>query len=541
MISQSHLKDVRFLEDFDQVYLDGESLSTDILVKIGEGHVRVKLTDEAFEKIKKARHVIDLVLEEKRTVYGINTGFGKFANTMIEPDKLKELQENLIRSHAVGVGQPLSPKLARMLLALRINTLAKGYSGVRAKTVEQMLKALNANCLPWVPDKGTVGASGDLAPLAHQALGLMGEGPMWSPKTGWTDAKYVLEAHGLQPIVLEAKEGIGLINGTQFICSFGSEALERAKLVAKQADVVAALTLEALSGSVKAYDPDIHAAKPHKGQQQVAARLRSVLHSHLFRSEITESHWNCARVQDAYSLRCVPQVHGIVNDTIQFVSGVINTELNSAADNPLVLAERNELMSGGNFHGEYPAKVLDYLAIGVHELASISERRIERLVHPSYSDLPAFLVKQGGLNSGFMMAHCTAAALVSENKVLTHPSSVDSITTSAGQEDHVSMGGCSARKALTVVEHVESVLAIELMTACQALDMRRPLRTTQPLEAVYDLVRTVVKPLDGDRFMTPDIEAVTELLREAKVWKTVEPFMKKYQETVENKEKIHHW
>uniref|UniRef100_A0A8C7H300 Histidine ammonia-lyase n=1 Tax=Oncorhynchus kisutch TaxID=8019 RepID=A0A8C7H300_ONCKI len=388
-------------------------------------------------------------------VYGITTGFGKFARTVIPVHKLKELQENLVRSHSAGVGNPLSPERTRMLLALRINVLAKGYSGISLETLHRMIQAFNASCLSFVPEKGTVGASGDLAPLSHLALGLMGEGKMWSPKSGWADAKYVLEAHGLKPISLKPKEGLALINGTQMITSLGAEAVERAQAIARQADIIAAITLEVLKGTSKAFDSDIHALRPHPGQIEVAMRFRALLDSDHHPSEIAESHRFCDRVQDAYTMRCCPQVHGIVNDTIDFTQKIINTEINSATDNPMVFAERGETISGGNFHGEYPAKALDFLAIGVHELAAISERRIERLCNPSLSELPAFLVNEGGLNSGFMIAHCTAASLVSENKVLCHPSSVDSLSTSAATEDHVSMGGWAARKALRVVEHVE--------------------------------------------------------------------------------------
>ncbi|XP_036373791.1 histidine ammonia-lyase-like [Megalops cyprinoides] len=415
-----------------------------------------------------------------------------------------------------------------MLLALRINVLAKGYSGVSLDTLHRMVEAFNVSCLSYVPEKGTVGASGDLAPLSHLTLGLMGEGKMWSPSTGWADAKVVLEAHGLKPLSLGPKEGLALINGTQLITCLGAEAVERAQAIARQADIIAALTLQVLKGTTKAFDRDIQAVRPHPGQIEVAWRFRSVLDSDVFTSEITEANRPFEKVQDAYTLRCCPQVHGVANDTIAFVKSIITTEMNSATDNPMVFAKRDLTLSGGNFHGEYPAKSLDFLAIGVHELASISERRIERLCNPSLSELPAFLVSEGGLNSGFMIAHCTAAALVSENKVLCHPSSVDSLSTSAATEDHVSMGGWAARKALRVVEHVEQVLAIELLAACQALELLRPLKTTPPLEAVHQLVRSTVRPWDKDRVMHPDIEAAHRLLLEEKVWEVVHPFMEQY-------------
>uniref|UniRef100_A0A3Q2SZF2 Histidine ammonia-lyase n=1 Tax=Fundulus heteroclitus TaxID=8078 RepID=A0A3Q2SZF2_FUNHE len=477
--------------------LDGDSLTSTDLVNLGRGLYKIKLTPEAERKVVQSRELLDTIVKENKVVYGITTGFGNFARTVIPVSKLKELQENLVRSHSAGLGNPLSPERTRMLLALRINVLAKGYSGISLETLEAMIQAFNASCLSFVPEKGTVGASGDLAPLSHLALGLMGEGKMWSPKSGWADAKYVLEAHGLKPISLKPKEGIALINGTQMITSLGAEAVERAQAIAQQADIIAALTLEVLKGTTKAFD--------------------------------SESHRFCERVQDAYTMRCCPQVHGIANDTIKFVQNIINTEINSATDNPMVFAERGETISGGNFHGEYPAKALDFLAIAVHELASISERRIERLCNPSLSELPAFLVNEGGLNSGFMIAHCTAASLVSENKVLCHPSSVDSLSTSAATEDHVSMGGWAARKALRIVEHVEQVLAIELLAACQGIEFLRPLRTTTPLEKVYDLVRTVVKPWIKDRFMSPDIEAVHRLLLDQKVWNVAKPYIEKYQ------------
>ncbi|ODN05650.1 Histidine ammonia-lyase [Orchesella cincta] len=482
-----------FVHPQEYITIDGCSLSTDDLLQLGRGRYTIKISQEAEQKVLDARSLVEKILQENKVVYGITTGFGKFARTVIEPEKLKLLQENLIRSHCAGVGHPLSPEKVRMLLALRINVLAKGYSGIKLKTLLQLVDAFNASCLPWVPEQGTVGASGDLAPLAHLALGMMGEGKMWSTETGWGEAKYVLEAHNLTPISLDAKEGLALINGTQLITSLGAEAVERASIIGRQADVVAALTLEVLKGTSRAFDSDVQNIRPHKGQALVARRLRALLHSTTYRSQIADSHRFCNRVQDAYTLRCCPQVHGIVHDTIDFVRTVISIEMNSATDNPIVFAERNEIISAGNFHGEYPAKVLDYLAIAVHELASMSERRIERLVNPALSELPAFLTNDGGLNSGFMMAHCTAASLVSENKVLCHPASVDSLSTSAGTEDHVSMGGFAARKALQVVRNVERVIAIELLAACQAIEFLRPLKTTDPLEKVYEAVRSVAK------------------------------------------------
>jgi len=510
------------------LHVDGESMTCDDLMRLGTGQLMIKLSQNAIAKVNDARALLEEILLQNKVAYGINTGFGKFARTVIAKEDLNALQENLIRSHSAGVGQPLNFERTRRLLALRINVLAKGYSGISLATLQQYTDAFNASCLPWVPEKGTVGASGDLAPLAHLALGMMGEGKMWSPKTGWGEAKDVLEYCGLKPVKLGPKEGLALINGTQLITSLGVEGLERAHSIAKQADIVAAMTIEVLKGTTKAFDSDIHAVRPHKGQMSVASRFRSVLSSDTFPSEISESHRFCNRVQDAYTLRCCPQVHGIVHDTIDFVRGIISVEVNSATDNPMVFSKRGEIISGGNFHGEYPAKALDYLAIGISEMAVISERRIERLINPAYSELPAFLTNNGGLNSGFMIAQCTAAALVSENKVLCHPSSSDSISTSAGTEDHVSMGGFSARKLLEIVSNVEHVVAIELLAASQAIEFLRPLKTTTPLEEVYSLVRSVVKPWDKDRYMAPDIEAATALLRDGKVWNVVVPYFDVY-------------
>ncbi|XP_027035772.1 histidine ammonia-lyase-like [Pocillopora damicornis] len=477
------------LEHEQFVELDGCSLSTETLVALGNGEFKIKLSKEAENAVNKSRKLLDGIVRENKVAYGVTTGFGMFARVVVPTEKLEELQENLIRSHAAGVGRPLSTKHTRMLFALRINVLAKGHRLVEL-FITELLRS-NVTLLSW----------------------------------------QVLKAYGLERLQLQPKEGLALINGTQLITSLGAEAVERARMIARQADIIAAMSLEVLKGTTRAFDVLIQQVRPHVGQRRVAERLRSLLHSSVYPSEIAESHRFCNRVQDAYTLRCCPQVHGIVNDTIDFVQDVITTEMNSATDNPIVFADRGEILSCGNFHGEYPAKVLDYLAIGVHELANMSERRIERLVNPALSELPAFLVKEGGFNSGFMMAHCTAASLVSENKVLCHPSSVDSLSTSAAQEDHVSMGGFSARKALNVVKNVEKVLAIELLAACQGIEFLRPLKTTEPLEAVHSLVRKVVKPWDKDRFMAPDIEAVLKLVKKGKIWEVASPFMTHYQST----------
>lgn len=504
--------------------LDGHSLTPEDLLELGrKSDIKLMISADAWQRIRDARKVIDEILASGRVVYGINTGFGKFESTIIPPNKVAELQLNLIRSHCAGVGNPIPPHRARMMLALRTNILAKGHSGIRPATVETLLKFYNRGVVPFIPVQGTVGASGDLAPLAHLALGIIGEGKLATlDNLTWRPAATVLAELGIKPVVLEAKEGLALINGTQFIVSTGCEALVRARQLARQADVVAAVTYEALQCTKSSLNPLIHNARPHHGQVTVAGRIRSLLHSDRFPSEISLGHVNCGRVQDAYSIRCAPQVHGVTCDIIDFVYKIIGTELNCATDNPLVFPGTPEkIISGGNFHGEYPAKAFDILGIGVHELGSISERRIERLNNPSLSKLPAFLIREGGLNSGFMIAHCTAAALVSENKVLCHPASIDSISTSAAQEDHVSMGGFSARKALKILENVERILAIELLCACQGIDFLRPKRSTEPLERVVKLVRTVVPTWEVDRDVSVDIAAVTKLMRDGKIWEAV--------------------
>ncbi|EGC35057.1 histidase [Dictyostelium purpureum] len=526
------------------IYLDGNTLKEQDLFNIGYHGYKVAITQEVEALIQKGRDVIEDILKSEKTVYGINTGFGLFSDVIIPPDQVKVLQCNLIRSHSSGVGKPLSPERTRMLLALRINVLTKGNSGITLETVKRAINFLNANCLPFVPEQGTVGASGDLAPLSHLALGMMGEGKMYdfgetnnqfhskidincldSGNYKFSPSEEILKRHNLPAIELNAKEGLALINGTQLITSLGIEALHRCKILAQTANIITAITFEALKGLTAAYNPLIHAARPHTGQNEVAAFLRSILHSERFPSEITTiGNKDTKKVQDSYTLRCVPQVHGIVFDTIKFAEDILTTEMNSATDNPMVFNTEEFVgtISGGNFHGEYPAKALDYLAIGIHELSNISERRMERLVNSQLSEgLPSFLVNGGGLNSGYMISHCTAAALVSENKVLVHPSSADTLSTSSAKEDHVSMGGWAARKCLLVVENVENVLAIELLAACQAIDFRRPLKTTEPLEAVHKLVRSKVSFMEKDRYLSPDIEEVYKLIRTGQILNAV--------------------
>uniref|UniRef100_A0A0N5CH47 Histidine ammonia-lyase n=1 Tax=Strongyloides papillosus TaxID=174720 RepID=A0A0N5CH47_STREA len=522
MSQQTVTGDCVMVEKPITLVIDGNSLTPKDLSMCGDMNVKLALSKECKEKVNKARKFLEKIVDENKTVYGITTGFGTFSNVQISPKEIEQLQVNLIRSHSTGYGSPLPPPRARMLLALRINVLAKGHSGISLENIEKLIKAFNAFCVSFVPQQGTVGCSGDLCPLAHLALGMLGEGQMWSPRTGWDDAHKVLKANNLEAIKLGPKEGLALINGTQMVTSLGALAVTKAFNLARQADIIAALSLDVLKGTTRAYDFDVHRVRPHRGQGISARRLRALLHSDNNPSEIAESHRNCGKVQDAYTLRCVPQVHGVVHDTISFVHGIIQIEMNSATDNPLIFADREEIISGGNFHGEYPAKALDFLAISVQELAQISERRLERLVNTELSGLPTFLTPNGGLNSGFMTVQLCAASLVSENKVLCHPASADSIPTSCNQEDHVSMGGFSARKALTVVEHVEAVLAMELLAACQAMEFLKPLKSTEPLQKVYELVRTISPPLENDRYMYPEIQHVIKLIRENKIYEVVE-------------------
>ena len=509
------------------IYLDGNSLSPDVLVdELGSGKKQIDLTPQAWEKVAKSRAVVDEFLASNTVAYGINTGFGNFARVVIPEDKLEQLQTNLILSHSSGVGAPLSIPQTRRMMALRINVLAKGYSGVSLETLRAYIRAYNEGLLSIIPQQGSVGASGDLAPLAHLALGLLGEGEMWDPETLQPrPAKEVLQRHSFVPLKLKPKDGLALINGTQFISSVLAEALVRAEVVTQTANCVAALTLEALRGSHRAFLPCIHEARPHPGQMETAAVILA-LHTYGEESSIHSSHTHCGKVQDAYSLRCIPQIHGITIDTLRFVRQFLTTELNSATDNPMIFPDQElKILSGGNFHGEYPAKLADFLAIAVHEIGSLSVIRTERLMNPSVSGLPAFLIKDGGINSGFMIAHCTAAALVSENKTLCHPASIDSIPTSAGQEDHVSMGAWAARKALSVVLNVEKVLAIELQAACQALDLLRPMRSTEPLEKLFETVRAQVPFYESDQVFASDIEKVAELIRSRACLQALAPYL----------------
>jgi len=487
--------------------IDGASLDLGALEAVARRGAAVELADAARERVRAARRVVDDAVARGAVVYGVTTGFGNFADVHIPLDHLRELQLNLLRSHAAGVGAPLGDAETRALMLLRANVLARGFSGVRVETLELLIAMLNRGVLPVVPSQGSVGASGDLAPLAHLALPLVGEGRCRLAGRLVTGAEALASA-GLTPVSLEPKEGLALINGTQLMTAVGGLATGDALRVVRAADVVGALTLDALLGTDVAFDPRIHAARPHPGQQASARNLKRLLAG----SALRESHRNCGRVQDAYSLRCMPQVHGAARDALEYARRAHETEMNSATDNPMVFADTGEILSGGNFHGQPVALACDVVAIAAAQLGAISERRTERLVNPSLSGLPAFLAREGGLHSGLMMAHVTAAALASESKVLAHPASVDSIPTSAGKEDHVSMGPTAAWKAARAVGNTARVLAVELLAACEAVEFHRPLRSSAALEAVVAAVREQVPNHGQDRVLGPEIEALAALV-----------------------------
>ncbi len=512
------------------LHINGNDLTLADVREVAVDHRPVILATEARDAVDAARAVVDTLVAGNKVAYAVTTGVGKLSDVRIAGDQIRELQANLIRSHAVGVGEPLSIAETRAMMLLRANSLSKGFSGVRSTTIDTLCEMLNRNVTPVVPSQGSVGASGDLAPLAHLALLMTGEGEAYDSKGARVAGADAMRQAGIKPLVLGAKEAVSLINGTQAMLAVGALALAAAEVLVDTADVIGAMTLDALRGTDVAFDERIHKARPHPGQFKTAANLRNLVQG----SQIRESHRDCQRVQDAYSLRCMPQVHGAVRDTLAHCREVLEIEINSAVDNPLVFVKprtvgsretgivlgeaEGDILSGGNFHGEPLAFALDFMAIALSALAGISERRLERLVNPALNEgLPPFLAASAGLNSGFMMPQVTAAALVSENKVLAHPASVDSITTSGNKEDYVSMGMTAAVKLRKVIENTRNVLAIEAMAAAQALDFLAPLHTSKRLLTAYHAIRSVSPTVDRDRVLYVDFVKIANLIASGKI------------------------
>jgi histidine ammonia-lyase len=521
------------------LHINGNDLTLEELREVVYARRPVILETEARERVDRARAVVDDLVANDRLAYAITTGVGMLSDVRISAEQNRELQVNLLRSHAVGVGEPLSEAETRAMILLRANSLSKGFSGVRPEVINTLCEMLNRGVHPVIPSQGSVGASGDLAPLAHLALVLIGEGEAFVSDTARAPGRHerrgkrltgakALAAVQIKPLILEAKEAISLINGTQAMLAVGALALLSAETLAETADVVGSMSLDALKGTDAAFDERLHTARPHPGQIKVAANLRKMLEG----SALRESHRDCGKVQDAYSLRCIPQVHGAVRDTLAFCRQVFETEMNSAVDNPLVFPEpkkvgaprsivneaQGDIVSGGNFHGEPVAFALDYLAIVLSALAGISERRLERLVNPALNEgLPPFLASGAGLNSGFMMPQVTAAALVSENKGLAHPASVDSITTSGNKEDYVSMGMGGAIKLKKIIANTRNVLAIEAIAAAQALDFRAPLKTGKLGQQAHAAIRSVSATVTQDRVLSGDFAKVAELIESGRI------------------------
>lgn len=498
------------------VYLDGNSLTLEEVVQVSRKGTKVKLTQEGKRKINESRDLVEKFLAEGRAIYGINTGFGKFSDVSISADQLEDLQKNLIVADAVGIGGNFDTEIVRAMILLRANALVKGFSGIRLEVVQTLIDMLNKGVHPQIREKGSVGSSGDLCPLAHMVLPMIGLG----------EAEYngevlegleAMERAGIPIVTLQAKEGLALINGTCAMMAVGSLAVYDAIVITKTADVIATLTIEALEGITDAFDERIHLARPHKGQIECAKNLLKLCQNSKLTTRQGEK-----RMQDAYSLRCTPQIHGASRLALDYVRQVIETEINSATDNPLIFTDTEEAYSGGNFHGQPVAIAMDTLGIAMAEYANISERRIERLVNPTLSGLPGFLVKEGGINCGFMVPQYAAASLVSENKVLAHPASVDSIPTSANQEDHVSMGTIAARKARVIIGHVQSVLGVELLCAAQAVDFKDADLLGTGSEEAYRQLRERVTFMESDRLIYKDMDIATELIASGKLLEAVE-------------------
>ncbi|PIS10153.1 MAG: histidine ammonia-lyase [Bdellovibrio sp. CG10_big_fil_rev_8_21_14_0_10_47_8] len=503
--------------------ISGQNVTIDQIRQVAFGSpagspVQVELGAGAREQMLTSRAYIDQRISSGEVMYGVNTGFGAFSSVRISDGEIEELQRNLIRSHSAGIGIPFSKEETRAIMFLRANALARGHSGIRPEVVDKILEFLHQDVIPVIPSQGSVGASGDLAPLSHLALALIGEGEAWGADGKPQEVDALLAAKKITPLVLRAKEGLSLINGCQVMTAVGALGAYDARRFLWLTDLAGAMSLEALRGSRRAFDPLIAPTRPHPGEAKTARNLLRLMGS---TSEIAESHTDCQRVQDAYSLRCMPAVHGAGKDAMGYVQRVLETEANSSTDNPLVFAAENKVLSCGNFHGEPVAIALDFAAIALSAVANISECRIEKLINPSMSDLPAFLTPQGGLNSGHMIVHVAAASLVSENKILAHPASVDSIPTSADKEDHVSMGTIAARKFVQIVRNAENVLAMELLSACQALDLLRPLKPAAAVQAAYDVIRSQVPFAQKDRVFSKDIRLIQQMIQQEQICRVV--------------------
>jgi histidine ammonia-lyase len=499
------------------ITLGSKDMSLLDLVAIARQGARVRLSKKSKERLLSTRKLVEQWVEQGRTIYGVTTGFGALSNVRISKEETRQLQKNVLMSHAAGVGNILDEETVRAVMALRIKDLSRGHSGIRLETVQHLIELLNRGICPVIPEQGSVGASGDLAPLAHLSLVLIGQGEALYQGKRMSGTE-VLKECGLKPIELEAGEGLALVNGTQMMTAIGGLSVYDAARLSKMTDIAAAMSLEVLMGTRTEFDPRIHQVRPHPGQIASADNMERITRN----SEIISSHKDCSRIQDAYTLRCSPQVHGASKDAISYARRVIETEMNASTNNPLIFSESAEFLLGGNFHGQPVALAMDFLSIGLSELANISERRVERLLNPQLSGLPAFLVRNGGLNSGFMLAQYTAASLVSENKALSHPASVDSIPTSANKEDHVSMGSIAARKCRQILRNTEHVIAVEFLCAAQAMDLFTNLKPGEGTCAAYRAIRDAVPHLDKDRVLSEDITTIGELMRSGTILHEVE-------------------
>ena len=499
------------------VMIGMEKMTLEALVSIARHGAKVQLTEASVQRINEARQLIEQWVKEEKSIYGVTTGFGALSDVAISKKDTRQLQQNILMSHSAGTGDMLDEETVRAVMALRIKDFAIGHSGIRLETVQHLITILNKGVYPVVPEKGSVGASGDLIPLAHLSLVIIGLGEAYYQEQRMSGAK-ALNNCGITPLGLEAAEGLALINGTQVMSAIGGLAVYDAVNLAKLTDIASAMSLEVLMGSRMEFDPRIHKVRPHPGQTAAADNMYRITQN----SDIVTSHKDCHRIQDAYTLRCSPQVHGASKDAVFYAKNVLETEMNASTNNPLIFPESREFLLGGNFHGQPIALAMDFLCMGVSEFANISERRIERLVNPKLSGLPAFLVRDGGLNSGFMIAQYVAAALVSENKILSHPACVDSIPTSANKEDHVSMGTISARKCREIIKNAEQVIAIELLCVAQALDLFTNMKPGEGTLAAYTVIRNAVPHLDADRILHKDIDAVKQLMRNGQILDAVE-------------------